>query len=104
MKKLEDGRCQAVGRRKTSVARVYISHGKGEWDINGRALADYFPRSAYHNVVDQYGPDSPSERAAHNNLVQVLAGLQPVGISVMVVCAARGVLEAFVAREARASV
>lgn len=33
-----------VGRRKTSVARVYLRPGKGNWRINGRALAEYFPR------------------------------------------------------------
>ncbi len=33
-----------VGRRKTSVARVYLRPGKGQWTINGRTLAEYFPR------------------------------------------------------------
>ncbi len=33
-----------VGRRKTSVARVYLRPGKGAWEINGRPLAEYFPR------------------------------------------------------------
>lgn len=36
-----------VGRRKTSVARVYLRPGKGKWEINGRTLADYFPRSLH---------------------------------------------------------
>ena len=31
-------RWQAVGRRKTSVARVYLTPGTGKWDINGRNL------------------------------------------------------------------
>lgn len=52
-KKLEDGRVQAVGRRKTSVARVYLSRGKGEWKINGRTLADYFPRGTYHVALEK---------------------------------------------------
>jgi small subunit ribosomal protein S9 len=33
-----------VGRRKTSVARVFLRSGKGNWKINGRTLAEYFPR------------------------------------------------------------
>lgn len=37
-------RWQAVGRRKTSVARVYMTPGTGKWEINGRTLGDYFPR------------------------------------------------------------
>ena len=52
-KKLEDGRVHAVGRRKSSVARVYIQRGKGEWKINGRGLADYFPRPAYQVIVEK---------------------------------------------------
>ncbi len=52
-KKLEDGRVHAVGRRKTSVARVYLQRGNGEWSINGRPLAEYFPRGAYQAVVEK---------------------------------------------------
>jgi small subunit ribosomal protein S9 len=37
-------RWQAVGRRKTSVARVYLTPGTGKWEVNGRTLGDYFPR------------------------------------------------------------
>src|SRR5690625_7911254 len=33
-----------IGRRKTSVARVYLRPGSGGWEINGRPLEDYFPR------------------------------------------------------------
>lgn len=36
-----------VGRRKTAVARVYLRPGKGNWKVNGRALAEYFPRQLY---------------------------------------------------------
>lgn len=34
----------AVGRRKTSVARVFLRPGSGEWKVNGRTFEDYFPR------------------------------------------------------------
>lgn len=34
----------AIGRRKASVARVYISNGKGNVLINGRTIDDYFPQ------------------------------------------------------------
>ena len=33
-----------VGRRKTSVARVWLKAGSGEWKVNGRPIEDYFPR------------------------------------------------------------
>ena len=35
----------AIGRRKTSVARVYVQEGKGNIVINNKALSDYL-RSA----------------------------------------------------------
>ncbi|HON87895.1 MAG TPA: 30S ribosomal protein S9, partial [Spirochaetales bacterium] len=31
-----------VGRRKTSVARVYVREGKGEISINGLPMEQYF--------------------------------------------------------------
>jgi small subunit ribosomal protein S9 len=34
----------AIGRRKTSVARVYLRPGSGKWEVNGRDLKDYLPR------------------------------------------------------------
>ncbi|MEK6596818.1 MAG: 30S ribosomal protein S9 [Gemmatimonadota bacterium] len=46
-------RWQAVGRRKTSVARVYLTPGTGKWDINGRTLGDYFPRSSLVTHIQQ---------------------------------------------------
>ena len=39
-------RWHAVGRRKTSVARVYLTPGSGKWSVNGRTLGDYFPRQS----------------------------------------------------------
>jgi small subunit ribosomal protein S9 len=44
---------QAVGRRKTSSARVLIRPGKGEWNVNGRPLADYFPRMTHQTRVSE---------------------------------------------------
>lgn len=34
----------AVGRRKASIARVYLTKGKGAITINGRDYADFFPQ------------------------------------------------------------
>ncbi len=43
----EDKLIQTVGRRKTAVARVLLRPGRGEWFINGRPLAEYFPRMVH---------------------------------------------------------
>jgi len=44
---------QTVGRRKTSVARVLLRPGKGEWTINGRPLAEYFPRKSHQMRLEE---------------------------------------------------
>jgi small subunit ribosomal protein S9 len=36
-------RLSATGRRKEAVARVRISPGTGQFDLNGRTLEEYFP-------------------------------------------------------------
>ena len=42
---------RAVGRRKTAVARVRITSGKGEIVINGKPLNDYFPITFWQEKV-----------------------------------------------------
>ena len=37
---------QAVGRRKEASARVRLQKGKGQFVINGRPIAQYFPNEA----------------------------------------------------------
>lgn len=41
---MADTQLHAIGRRKEAVCRVYLKPGSGKWEINGRALGDYFPR------------------------------------------------------------
>ncbi len=43
----------AVGRRKRSVARVYLTPGTGKWNINGRTLGDFFPRLSLVQHIQQ---------------------------------------------------
>ena len=43
-----------TGRRKSSVARVYIKPGKGTITVNGRDVRDYFPHETL--VVDLKQP------------------------------------------------
>ena len=43
----------ATGRRKTSVARVFLRQGKGGIKINSRSLEDYFGRETARMIVLQ---------------------------------------------------
>lgn len=43
----------ATGRRKTSVARVALVSGSGKWQVNKRALEDYFPSEAVRLFIAQ---------------------------------------------------
>src|SRR5690606_35797766 len=42
-----------IGRRKTSVARIYMRPGKGENTVNNRSLETYFPFDLHQIVVKQ---------------------------------------------------
>lgn len=43
----------ALGRRKSSVARVYLTEGTGKITINKRDLTEYFPSPILQFVVKQ---------------------------------------------------
>jgi small subunit ribosomal protein S9 len=43
----------AIGRRKSSVARVYLAEGNGKIIINKRDLTEYFPSAILQFVVKQ---------------------------------------------------
>ena len=42
-----------LGRRKSAVARIYLSEGKGNITINKRDLKEYFPNGTLQYVVMQ---------------------------------------------------
>jgi len=42
-----------IGRRKTAVARIYLSDGKGKITINSKDLKDYFPTATLQYKVNQ---------------------------------------------------
>lgn len=43
----------ATGRRKTSVASVEMSPGRGEITVNKRAFGSYFPRPSLQMIIRQ---------------------------------------------------
>ena len=43
----------ALGRRKSAVARVYVKTGEGKIEINGRTLNEYFKEDTLRYIVNQ---------------------------------------------------
>ena len=43
----------ALGRRKTSVARIYMKSGNGDFKINDRTLKEYFPSEILQTIINQ---------------------------------------------------
>ena len=43
----------ALGRRKSAVARVYVAAGTGKITINGRELENYFTAGSLQYIVNQ---------------------------------------------------
>ncbi|RAU83816.1 30S ribosomal protein S9 [Pontibacter arcticus] len=41
------------GRRKTSVARIYVTAGQGNITINGKDIKAYFPNEVLQTIVNQ---------------------------------------------------
>lgn len=46
-------RINTIGRRKTSVARIYMTSGKGSIKVNDKELTEYFPSEILQTIVKQ---------------------------------------------------
>jgi len=55
-----------IGRRKTAVARIYLSKGKGEVTVNKRPLEEYFTTGTLQYKVNQ--PFELTETAGKYNV------------------------------------
>jgi len=51
----------ALGRRKSAVARVYLVAGKGNVTINGRDVNDYFKEDTLRYIVNQPFKETATE-------------------------------------------
>ena len=46
-------RAYATGKRKNSIARVWLKKGTGGISVNGKLLKDYFTRPVLQMIVNQ---------------------------------------------------
>lgn len=53
MSESKGSRFYATGRRKEAVARVWITPGGGDFMVNGRAFAEYFPAETHRMLIQQ---------------------------------------------------
>jgi len=65
-----------TGRRKTSVARVYLRPGHGQFVVNGRSMESYFPNESVRLVIRQ-----PLDAAEVSGKFNVTATVRGGGIS-----------------------
>ena len=67
---------QTVGRRKEAIVRVRLVPGTGQYTLNGRTLAEYFP-----NKVHQQAINEPFVTLEKTEQYDVIARLHGGGIS-----------------------
>ena len=67
---------RATGKRKTAIARVRIKPGTGQIVVNGRTMAEYFPREVLHMRIQ-----TPFEVAGAEGRWDVIAKIHGGGIS-----------------------
>src|SRR5581483_6025351 len=71
-----DARYRATGKRKTAIARVTLRPGTGSYTINGRTLAEFFPRETLQRNIRQ-----PLETVGYEERMDVSARLHGGGVS-----------------------
>ena len=70
-------RFYGTGRRKTSVARVWIRPGSGRITVNKRSFEDYFPRETLRMIIAQ--PLEVTSTVGQFDMVVTVGGGGPTG-------------------------
>jgi small subunit ribosomal protein S9 len=86
-----DARYQATGKRKTAVARVILRPGSGTYQVNGRALDQFFPRIRLQRIAKQ-----PLETAGYQAQMDVVAKIHGGGVSAQAGALRHGIARALV--------
>jgi small subunit ribosomal protein S9 len=70
-------RFYGTGRRKTSVARVWVKPGAGRIVVNRRAFEDYFPRETLRMIIAQ--PLAVTDTVGQFDILVTVKGGGPTG-------------------------
>ena len=69
-------RAYATGKRKNSIARVWLKRGSGEIKINGKPIDKYFSRPVLQMIVNQ-----PLDVVKADNSFEIMASVKGGGLS-----------------------
>ena len=69
-------RAYATGKRKNSIARVWLKRGSGKIKINGKPLDKYFSRPVLRMIVNQ-----PLDVVKAENSFEIMASVKGGGLS-----------------------
>ena len=69
-------RAYATGKRKNSIARVWLKRGSGEIKINGKPSDKYFSRPVLQMIVNQ-----PLDVVKADNSYEIMASVKGGGLS-----------------------
>jgi small subunit ribosomal protein S9 len=86
-----DARYLATGKRKSAVARVILRPGDGSYRINGRELAEFFPRETLRVTARQ-----PLDAAGYSQRMDVVAKIHGGGVSSQAGALRHGIARALV--------
>lgn len=67
---------RGVGRRKSSVARVFLSQGAGKIEVNGRSSQEYFDTDVNRNLLE-----IPLKLTGTDKTVDIMANVQGGGLA-----------------------
>jgi len=84
-----DAKYLATGKRKSSVARVIITPGKGAIEVNQRQLEEYFPRAYLQSVAKQ-----PLVQSGYEGNVDVRVRVRGGGVSGQAAAVRHGIARA----------
>ncbi len=86
-----DARYQATGKRKHAIARVILKPGKGEYEVNGRELAEFFPRPTLQKVAR-----GPLDATGQQERLDVVAKIKGGGVSAQAGALRHGIAKALI--------